>query len=139
MSILKNDKSKGKSKENSLGSNFKEQIKKLGPVLAPLPKFMQDSTREFALLMLTQRVNITHKLNIIKKFDSKPDYIPLSARFKFTLTCCEDLKNDAAQQSDADEISQKILELQSLIRVKIRNSVEREIHILKGKMIKELF
>ena len=146
VSILKNKsngKPKGKpkedSKDTSLGKNFKEQIKKLDPVLAPLPKFMQDSTREFALLMLTQRVSISHKLSIIKKFDTKPDYIPLSARFKFTLTCCDDLKHDASQQSDADEISQKILELQSLIRAKTRNTVERETNILKGKMIKDLF
>ena len=100
---------------------------------------MQDSTKEFAMLLLTQRVNISHKLNIIKKFDTKPEYIPLSARFKFKLTCCEDLINDANQQSDADEISRKIQELQALIREKTRNTVEREINLLKGKMIKILF
>ena len=130
---------KANSKNDIVSVHYKEQLKNLEPTLATLPKFMQKDTRDFALILLTQRNVIQHKVNVVKKFDDNPDFIPASARFKFTLTCCTDLKDDASQESDAEEIRQGIENLQLLIRDKTRNTVEREIQVLKIKLVNETF
>ena len=110
--------------DSSLNKNYKELLKKAQPILATLPKFMQGPTCEFALLMLTHRNAIQHKFNVVKKFDTRPEYIPASTRFKFILTYCNELRNDANQQSNAEDVDRGIQELQLLIREKTKNTVE---------------
>ena len=130
---------KNAKERTSLSTNYKELLKKIQPTLATLPKFMQGSTRDFALLMLTHCSIIDHKLKVLNKFNTKPEYIPASAKFKFILTCCDDLKNDASQISDAEDVNQGIKDLQILIRDRTKKTVEREIQVFKKKLINDVF
>jgi len=130
---------KKQKEEASLSKDYKELLNKVQPTLATLPKFMQALTSEFTLSMLTHHSQIQHKLNVLKKINAKPDYIPASARFKFDLTCCNDLTNDARQQSDAETVNQSIKTSQLVIRDMTMNTVEREIEVLKKKLIDDAF
>jgi len=135
----KNGKSSNAKPKDGLSKSFTELLKQIEPVLATQPKYMHGSTREFALSMLTHHNTITHKVSVLKKFNTRPEYIPASARFKFTLTCCADLINDTDYQAAANEIQRDIESLQQKIRDKTKNIVEIEINVLKKKFIKEAF
>ena len=89
--------------------------------------------------MITHHSEIQHKLNVLRNLNTRLEYIPASARFNFFLTCCNDLKNDAQQQSDAETVNRGIETLQLLIRKNAINTVEREIKVLKKKMINHVF
>jgi len=91
---------------------------------------MYGSKHTFALQMIARFNTIEHKKKFIKKFDTRPNYIPVSARFKFILTCCDQLKNDTNFQANSDGVNRGIESLQLLIGEETKNVVERELHVM---------
>ena len=57
----------------------------------------------------------------------------------YLLLCHIELINDTYYQADANEIERDIVSLQQKIREKTKKNLERELNLLKNKIIEDLF